>query len=496
MKFLVTTLILAGSALMVFNISGFMRFSKDMQEAEQWGDRKALLQVPIVLLVLFLIGYLAVGIFGHPDIVVAGILFGGSVFVLVMYWMLKGVSSEILEQEQEKAKLLAAEEGNRTKVEFLSSMSHEMRTPMNVILGLNRKALRSPSLSPELRELLEKTELSARHLLDLINNVLDVNRMEKGVETAGLQPFSLQDVLNQVDAIAATGAEEKSLTYSLNTEGDISGTYMGDAVMLKQLLLILLENAVKFTAAPGRIWLTVKKLPEEQGRYPVQFAVGDTGIGISEEFIPKVFEVFSKEDDSSTDAYGGSGLGLAVAKRICEAMGGTISVTSEKNRGSVFTAMIPLEAVQDAGSDVAEEESHLAGKRVLIVEDIAENAEIVADLLELEEVESEHAENGKIAVDLFVNHPAGYYDAILMDLRMPVMDGLEAASRIRASGKPDAKTVPIIALTANALEGDVQRSLEAGMNAHLAKPADSVLLYQELNRWMGPDKAERRGCHA
>jgi signal transduction histidine kinase len=249
--------------------------------------------------------------------VVAGILFGGSVFVLVMYWMLKGVSSEILEQEQEKAKLLAAEEGNRTKVEFLSSMSHEMRTPMNVILGLNRKALRSPSLSPEVRELLEKTELSARHLLDLINNVLDVNRMEKGVETAGLQPFSLQDVLNKVDAIAATQAEEKSLTYSLNTEGDISGTYMGDAVMLKQLLLIFLENAVKFTAAPGRIWLTVKKLPEEQGRYPVQFAVGDTGIGISEEFIPKVFEVFSKEDDSSTDAYGGSGLGLAVAKRIC-----------------------------------------------------------------------------------------------------------------------------------------------------------------------------------
>jgi len=130
------------------------------------------------------------------------------------------------------------------------------------------------------------------------------------------------------------------------------------------------------------------------------------------------------------------------------------------------------------------------------VEDIAENAEIVADLLELEEVESEHAENGKIAVDLFVNHPAGYYDAILMDLRMPVMDGLEAASRIRASGKPDAKTVPIIALTANALEGDVQRSLEAGMNAHLAKPADSVLLYQELNRWVGPNKAERSGSHA
>jgi CheY-like chemotaxis protein len=234
----------------------------------------------------------------------------------------------------------------------------------------------------------------------------------------------------------------------------------------------------------------VKSDAEEGSKKTLTFTVSDTGIGIDPEFMPSMFEAFTQEDDSFTRAYGGSGLGLAVAKKSVELMGGTISAESEKGKGSVFTIVLPLEYVSDEGGQIELEDIDLAGRRVLVVEDIPENAEIIMDLLDLEDVESEHAENGQIALDMFSQASEGYYDAILMDLRMPIMDGLESSRRIRALDRPDAKTIPIIAVTANAFDSDVKATMEAGMNAHLAKPADSDLLYETLRQQIA--KAEHQ----
>ena len=236
---------------------------------------------------------------------------------------------------------------------------------------------------------------------------------------------------------------------------------------------------------PGKVKFSVEAEPESNGRKKLKFIILDTGIGIDEEFLPRLFDVFEQEDASFTNR-GGSGLSLAVSKKVLELMGGTISVESRKNVGSVFTIDLALEVVHKEEKAAApEQEVTLAGRHILIVEDIPENAEIVADLLELEDAETEIAENGRIGLDMFSQSPLFYYDAVLMDLRMPVMDGLEATRRIRALERKDAGIVPIIALTANAFEEDIKNSLNAGMNVHLAKPTDADLLYNTLKTEIG-----------
>ena len=299
------------------------------------------------------------------------------------------------------------------------------------------------------------------------------------------EPFSLTEALEQVNAITQTICEEKGLHYRFALGDGVAGSYIGDAMELKKVLLSILDNAVKYTDAPGTVTLDTSCAEAGESVKTLRFAVTDTGIGIDREFLAHIFDAFTQEDDSSTSRFGGSGLSLTVTKNIVELMGGTIDVKSEKNVGSTFTVTIPLRcAEEEAADEKAEEEKTvpLDGRRILIVEDLPENAEIVQDLLELEGVETEHAENGQIAVDMFSSSPRDYYDAILMDLRMPVMDGLEATRQIRALERPDAKTVPIVALTANAFESDVRASLDAGMNAHLAKPTDANMLYAALKR--------------
>jgi CheY-like chemotaxis protein len=218
----------------------------------------------------------------------------------------------------------------------------------------------------------------------------------------------------------------------------------------------------------------------------LKFVISDNGIGIDPEFLPHIYDPFAREDDSATDRYGGSGLSLAVSKNMVERMGGTIEVSSRKNEGTEFAVTVPVKRIKIERIPEPVMEVSLAGRRILIAEDVKENAEIVADLLELEDAESEHAENGQIAVEMFRNSSVGYYDVILMDLRMPVMDGLEATRRIRALDRPDAKTVPIIALTANSFESDKKQTKEAGMNEHLGKPADAELLYATIRKWLQP----------
>lgn len=511
------SMVFLGAGLMVYNIYGFVKFARDVRNNETWEKGYSILYIPIVLLVMFLMGYLAVGIFFKPNLVIAAILFFGSVFVFVMYKMLSGTTQKIRESQHLEVKLIAAEESNQAKNAFLATMSHEMRTPMNVIMGLDAVALSDQDLKPETRKQLEKIDLSARHMLGLINNMLDMQKIESDSMELKKEVFSLKYAIDQINAIVQTTCEEKGLAFETDIKDIKDGmTYVGAEVQIKQILLSILDNAVKYTDAPGTVKFTVRKTnagssedmdAQNGNKVPecdismIEFTVKDTGVGIDEKFMSKVFDAFAQEVEGSTTRFGGSGLSLAVTKNMVDLMGGTINVESEKNAGSAFTVVLPLQLKEpedepekqnsaDPGVTPSTEESvetdvtevSLEGRRVLIVEDIPDNAEIVQDLLELEEVETDHAENGQIATEMFAAAPLWHYDAVLMDLRMPVMDGLTATKTIRAMDREDAKKTPIIALTANAFESDIKESLNAGMDAHLAKPTDADFLYETLKQ--------------
>lgn len=484
-------MVFSGALLMVYNIYGFVRFARYVRGQTGWRQNNRLLLIPIVLLVLFLTGYLLVGIFGTPDLIVGGILFGGSIFVFVMYLLLNNITQQIMESERKEAELRAREETDRVKTMFLAGVSHEMRTPLNVILGLDTLAMKHPGLPEETREQLEKIGLSAKHMLGLVNNMLEMNGRENGELSTKMEVFLLQDSLNQVGAVIQPLCEEKGLEYIQSFPYAANALYIGDETQIREVLLSVLGNAVKYTDAPGTVRFRVEIMPTGNETHLCRFIVSDTGIGIDPAFLPHVFEAFTQEDGGFTSRYGGSGLSLSVTKKTVELMGGTITVRSEKGKGAVFTVTIPMQKGKEPAPEAAPAEAPaeaepetLEGKRILIVEDLPENAEIVQDLLELEGAETEHAENGRIAVEMVERSAADYYDAILMDLRMPVMDGLEATRRIRALERPDAREVPIIALTANAYESDIRASLEAGMNEHLPKPADSDMLYGTLRKYI------------
>lgn len=482
-----------GSALMIFNIYSYARFATEIRKEERSDRDPGALIIPTVLLILFLIGYLAVGFFGKPDLIVSGILFGGSIFVFVNYKLLRNITGRIRENEQLRSKLMAAEESSRAKTSFLSSMSHEMRTPMNVILGLDHITLKEPGLTDRVRGNLEKIGATAQHLLDLINDVLDMNRIESGRMVLKEESFSLREMLEQVNAMIRSQCTEKGLNYEPEIIGEPEDALTGDATKLKRVLINILGNAVKFTDSSGTISFTTEQTGNEAGKCALRFKIRDTGIGMDKEYLPKLFEVFSQEDASATNRYGGSGLGMAIAKSITEMMDGTIAVASEKNVGTEFTVTVILKAgektetglsspeITDLPEDNTEAIS-LRGLRILIAEDMELNAEIMLNLLEMEGAEGTAAENGALALEKFEESPAGWFDAVLMDVRMPVMDGLEATRLIRRLNRPDAGTVPIIAMTANAFDEDVQRSLQAGMTAHLSKPVDPELLYKTLRR--------------
>ena len=487
-RLLIYGMVYGGAALMVWNIICFVRYAKYVKKQKSWKQNGFLLQAPIVLLLLFLAGYLLVGVIGKPDLIVAGILFGGSVFVFLIYLLLNRVTQQIIEGERLEAELSAKEESSRMKTRFLATMSHEMKTPMNVILGLDTLALKNPQLQPETREQLEKIDLSARHLLGLIRNMLEMNELENGQAKLQKEEFSLQEALDQVNAITATLCDAKGLHYETTIPNARDYHLFGDVTQLKESLLSILSNAVKYTDSPGTVRFAVEVYPGSEGRRNCRFTISDTGVGIDPEFLPRVFDAFAQEESGSTARYGGSGLSLAVTKKMVELMGGVIRVQSQKNVGTVFTLSIPMQCLRETSLTPPDDAApiSLEGKRVLIVEDLPENAEIVADLLELEGVETERAENGQVAVDMMAQSAEGYYDAILMDLRMPVMDGLEATRRIRALDRKDARNVPIIALSANSFETDVKASLSAGMNAHLAKPSDADTLYDTLKEYIRP----------
>ena len=394
---------------------------------------------------------------------------------------------ESMEQNRALAEALArAEEANAAKTAFLSSMSHEIRTPLNAIIGLDNIALHDPNISPETRDELEKIGSSARHLLALINDILDMSRIESGRMVLKAEEFSFLEMLSQINTIINGQCEDKRLLYEHQMIGQPDEFFIGDALRIRQILINILGNAVKFTDPPGTVTFTVEQTEQSEDCRMLHFTMKDTGIGMDEAFLPRLFEPFSQEDATSTNRYGGSGLGMALTKNMVDLMGGRIRVESKKGFGTTFTVEIPLTRahhVEDAdAAEAAETEAAVEGLHVLIAEDVEMNAEILTDLLEIEGVTSEWARNGQIAVEMFAESEAGHFDAILMDMRMPVMDGVAATKEIRKLERADAAAIPIIALTANAFEEDVRQCLQAGMDAHLSKPVDIELLKKCLGR--------------
>lgn len=392
--------------------------------------------------------------------------------------------------------LKAAEEASKAKTVFLSNMSHEIRTPMNAIIGLGTLALKEDDISETTRDYLEKIDGSAQHLLSLINDILDMSRIESGKVTLKNEEFSFSKLINQINTMFNGQCNDKGLEYVCKMKSDLDDYYIGDDIKLKQVLINILGNAVKFTPAGGRIDFTVEKIGVFDGKTTLRFVITDTGVGISKEYLPRLFDSFSQEDSTIVNKYGSSGLGMAITKSIVDMMNGKIEVISEKGKGTTFTVIITLVNAEPKGEAIDGEDNaelaskksvfedvsnKLKGKRILIAEDVEINAQILTKILKMKQIDVEHAINGKVALDMFSSHSPGYYDAILMDMRMPEMDGIEATEKIRTMNRDDSKTIPIIALTANAFDEDVQHSLQAGMNAHLSKPIDTKLLFETLD---------------
>ena len=511
-----------------------------------------------------------------------------------------------------------ANQANKAKTAFLSNMSHEIRTPMNAIIGLDRIALNDPGISESTREHLEKIGLSAQHLLSIINDILDMSRIESGRMTVKNEEFSFAKLLAQVNTIISGQCRDKGIDYECHVKGAVDDYYIGDEMKLRQVMINILGNAVKFTPEGGSVTFVVETIARFNGKSTLRFAISDTGIGMNQDFLPRLFDAFSQEDSSRTNRYGSTGLGMAITKSIIELMNGTISVESEKHKGTTFTVTVTLidcdhksidedendmlphelcvlvidddpiacehaqlvlgqvgvncekalsgaeglqmakvrharrdpydlilvdwrmpdmdgvettrqiraavgsetpviiltsynwddiaDEAKSAGVDtfvakplfaekvldefraafrkknakLVRETADLKGRRILLAEDVSVNAEIMIMVLSMREMEADHAENGRIAVEKFEEHEEGYYDAILMDMRMPEMDGLEATRIFISIFFSDAKSIPIIALTANAFDEDVQHSMQAGLNAHLSKPVEPDVLFETL----------------
>ncbi|WP_158212839.1 ATP-binding protein [Fibrobacter sp. UWB5] len=394
-----------------------------------------------------------------------------------------------LERSREALKeaLAAAEKASKAKTVFLSNMSHEIRTPLNAIIGLNSIAMNDADLSQTTREHLQKIGTSAQHLLGVINDILDISRIESGSMSLKNAEFSFVQELEQVNAIVTAQCHDKKIRYSCDVKDGVSNCYIGDEMKLRQVLINILGNAVKFTPEGGSVSLVVEALAVDGEKCPLRFTVVDSGIGIGKDFMPRMFEAFALEDESYTSKHGSTGLGLSITKSIVELMDGRIDVESEKGVGSKFTVTVTLQksphnggGLCSSGGQREKPRATLSGRKVLLAEDLPVNAEIMAMVLSMREMKAERAENGRIAVEMFKSHEPGYYSAILMDVRMPEMDGLEATRVIRSMDREDAKSIPIIALTANAFDEDVQNSLQAGLNAHLSKPVEPDVLFKTL----------------
>lgn len=389
----------------------------------------------------------------------------------------------------------ASDAASLAKSRFLSNMSHDIRTPMNAIVGMTQIAREHVGDPAAVSGCLDKIANSSAHLLNLINDVLDMSRIESGRMELASERVSLPETLDAVEAIARTQAEARGVTFVVERELSCP-VVLADGTRLSQVLLNLLSNAVKFTPRGGEVTLRVEQgaEPAPDGRVRTHVWVRDTGIGMSEEFMRRIFDSFEREDTERVRKTEGTGLGMSIVKRIVDGMGGSIQVSSEKGHGSTFHVTLDLERCADEVERLAEPDpASLAGARVLLAEDNELNWDVASELLGACGLELDWAENGRECVERFSASEPGHYDAILMDLRMPEMTGYEATRAIRALDRPDARSVPVVAMTADAFEEDRQRAREAGMDAHVAKPIDVAEVLRVLARLVGERGDDGRG---
>lgn len=394
---------------------------------------------------------------------------------------------EQLHKERLYRALMDARHANQEKNEFLERMSHEIRTPMNSIIGLSYLTSEYVDNHKQVLENLDKITLSAHFLLSFIDDILNLSQIESGNIALIQENTDFNSFIEEISLEVGKKCESKQIEFSTEKRGVFEQEYEFDKDKFYKALLNILDNAVKFTQPEGRVEFIVEKLTETDREATIRFEVRDNGIGMEDDFLPHVFEPFEQESNPGTTLTGGTGFGLAIAKNIIDFMGGRIDAYSEKGRGSTFVATVTLKKVVETEKSVSKQSKleHMdydfSGKRVLLVEDNEINIEITKNILTHKNLEVEVAVNGEEGVDDFLNHEPGYYDVILMDIRMPVMDGLTATRKIRNANHPDSTKIPIIAMTANAFEEDVHKSLEAGMNAHLSKPVDVRQMYFVLD---------------
>lgn len=393
--------------------------------------------------------------------------------------------------EEYEQKLAQAEEVSQSKTTFLSRMSHEIRTPMNGIIGM--LTLAEGKLAPDdaaMQYLTRADELSD-HLLALINDILDMSRIEAGKVELEKKPFSLKKLGDKLYDMFARNLEARGIRYAVNFEEMTVDAVIGDELRISQVIINFLSNAVKFTSE-GEIVVTFRQMLLQADSVDLMIRVHDTGIGMTPEFISHIFRPFEQESIDTSKKYGGTGLGMAITDQLVQLMGGEIVVESLKDKGSDFTVFLqlPLAAEDSIEEKTTTEnrnqdaENAFRGRRILLAEDNEINAMIAVELLNNMGAEVEVAENGQKAVDSFATHPAQYYDFILMDVQMPVMDGRTAARTIREMDRADAGKIPIFALSADAFVEDERLSLKSGMNGHFAKPVDFVALQKEVGAFL------------
>lgn len=424
---------------------------------------------------------------------------GGGMYKQLSFRFLNDKNSEILftrtditdafAQEQERTEklrlaMLEAKHANEMKTEFLSNVSHDMRTPLNAVLGYTKLALKSGDTA-DVTDYLQKIEKAGNILLSLINDTLDLSKIETGAVTLKPEPVPCGEIIQKVVSSVKPAMDEKHIQFTFENSSPVMATINADALRLQEIFINLLSNAVKFTPEGGQVALAVECVGTEKNCVHGRITVRDTGCGMSEEFLPKIFEPFTQERTPATAEIQGSGLGLTIVRRLVELMHGTIEVKSTVGKGTEITVCLDFEKV-DNGLGVRDADGtgakDLRGLNVLLCEDNPMNTEIAKKLLEMRGVSVTCAENGAKGLELFISSRPGTFDTILMDIRMPEMDGNETARRMRASGHPDAERVTIIAMSADAYDDDVKRSAEAGMNGHIAKPIDPQKMYAALRR--------------
>ncbi len=425
--------------------------------------------------------------------------------VLISYFSMASKQNDELQLEQqqviEDALVNAREaeavavEANNVKSSFLSNMSHDIRTPMNAIINLTDLARKEDDIEV-VREYLDKMATSGQFLLTLINDILDMSRIESGELELKKENLTRTEFLHTVNTVIAPLIEAKHLHYHAEMNpGEY--TISVDKMRFNQIFFNLLSNAVKFTPEGGDVWFTVDNIEAENGKLQVLFTVRDNGIGMSEEFQTRLFEPFAREHSQLNSKATGTGLGLAIVKSLVEAMGGTITVESKLGKGSEFKVMFYVDIVarrelteEEMGETAEEAVPSLDGLQILLVEDNEINTYVATILLEKAGCVVTTAENGQVALDTFQASAPFAFDAIFMDVRMPIMDGLEATRAIRALDRPDSASIPIIAMTADAFVEEQKRTIESGMNYHLSKPVDAKDIYKTL------EECTRRGTRS